>query len=227
MGLASATSLILQGENMSSSPGAPIQQQPVYGAPQPPRPSAALAIVALVLGAVAFLFSFIPVINVMAFVLAVGAFVCALIALIRKMGGKVMAIIGLVLAVIAFVTAVIVNLIAAAVVGAAADAASKGIASYSAKASAQHAVQYKVTTSGAATVHYWSPEGSSQTDVTASWTKDVTSTGFTAASVSVMASDFQDKSASVSCEIVIDGKSVAKQTGSGAGASASCAGTAG
>jgi hypothetical protein len=211
---------------MSSSPGAPLQEQPLYGAPQPPRPSAALAIVALVLGAIAFLFSFIPVVNFIAFVLGLAAFVCALIALIRKLSGKVMAIIGLVLAVIAFVIAVIVNIVVAAAVSSASNEISKSLETFSAKASAQHSVQYKVTSSGTATVHYWAPEGSSQTDVTTNWSKDVTSTGYTAASLIVSASDFQDKSASVSCEILIDGKSVAKQTGSGAGATASCTGSA-
>ncbi|WP_138416284.1 MmpS family transport accessory protein [Sinomonas gamaensis] len=212
---------------MSSSSGAPIQEQPLYGAPQPPRPSAALAIVALVLGAIAFLFSFIPVVNFIAFVLGLAAFICALIALIRKLGGKVMAIIGLVLAVIAFVIAVIVNVVVAAAVSSASTEISKSLATYSAKASAQHSIQYKVTTSGAATVHYWTPDGTSQTDVTANWSKDVASTGFTSALVSVTSSDFQDKSASVSCEIIVDGKSVAKNTGSGALATASCNATAG
>jgi archaellum component FlaG (FlaF/FlaG flagellin family) len=217
--------LIPQGENMSSSPGSPTQQQPLYGAPQAPRPSAALAIVALVLGAIAFLFSFIPVVNFLAFILGLAAFICALIALIRKMGGKAMAIIGLVLAVIAFVVAVIVNIVVAAAVSSASNEISKSLATYSAKASAQHSIQYKVTTSGAASVHYSTPDGSGQTDVTADWSKDATSTGLTLASVSVMASDFSDKSASVSCEILIDGKSIAKQSGNGAGASASCSGS--
>lgn len=226
MGLASATSLILQGENMSSSPGAPIQQQPVYGAPQPPRKSAALAIVALVLGALAFVFSFIPVINVMAFVLALVALACALISLVRKLGGKAMAIIGLLLAVISFIIALVINVVVVAAIGSAANEASKSIASYSAQASAPHTIQYKVTTSGAATVHYWTPGGTSQTDVTAPWSQDVTSTGFTSAFVSVTASDYQDKSATVSCEVIIDGKSVAKNTGSGSLASASCNATA-
>jgi hypothetical protein len=211
---------------MSTTSGSPTQQQPVYGAPQPPRKSAALAIVALVLGALAFVFSFIPLVNVMAFVLAVAAFVCALISLIRKLGGKAMSIIGIVLAVIAFITAIIVNVIAAAVVGAAANAASKSIASYSAQANAPHSIQYKITTNGAAAVNYWTPSGTSQTDITTAWTKDVTSTGFTSALVSVTASDIQNSSASVSCEIIIDGKSVAKNTGTGAAAMATCNATA-
>ncbi|WP_415855201.1 DUF4190 domain-containing protein [Sinomonas sp. G460-2] len=193
-----------------------------YFAGQPPRRSAALAIVALVLGVLAFVFSFIPIVNIVAFFLAVGAFVCGLISLIRKMGGKAMAIIGLVFSVIAFVTAIIVNIAAVAVVSSASNEVSKSLATYSAQASAQHTIQYKVTTNGAATVNYWAPDGMSQAPVTSAWSKDVTSTGFSAVSVSVTSSDFQNKSASVACEIFIDGKSVAKNTGSGAGAMASC-----
>lgn len=210
---------------MSTTPGSPIQQEPVYGAPQP-RPSTALAIVALVLGALAFVFSFIPVVNIMAFIFGVGALVCGLIALIRKLGGKAMAIIGLVLAAIAIIIAIVVDVVVAAAVGTAANEASKSVASYSAQASARHTVEYKVTTDGAASVNYWTPNGTSQAAVTSAWTKDVTSTGFTSALVSVTSSDFQNSSASVSCEIIIDGKSVAKNTGTGAGASASCNATA-
>ncbi|KHL01003.1 MmpS family transport accessory protein [Sinomonas humi] len=210
---------------MSTTPGSPTQQQPFYGTPQP-RPSAALAIVSLVLGAIAILFSFMPVVNVVTFILAVAAFVCGLIALIRKLGGKAMAIIGLVLAAIAVIIAIIVDVIVAAAIGSAANEASKSIASYSAQASAQHAIEYKITTNGAASVNYWTPNGTSQATVSSAWTKDVTSTGFTSALVSVTSSDFQNASASVSCEIIIDGKSVAKNTGSGAGAMASCNATA-
>lgn len=208
------------GSGTSETPGGTLPAQP-------PRRGSALAIIALVLGALAIMFSFIPVVNVMAFILAAASVVCALVSLIRRMGGKAMSIIGLVLSVIAVVIAVIVNVVVAAAVSSASTAISKSLETYSAKASAGHTVQYRVTTNTAATVHYWSPDGSSQTDVAADWSKDVTSTGFTAASLTVSASDFQNKGAAVSCEIIIDGKSVAKQTGSGALASANCMASAG
>ena len=195
---------------------------PTYFAQQPPRRSAALAVVALVLGVLAFVFSFIPVVNIVAFFLAVAGFVCGLISLIRKLGGKAMSILGVIFSVIAIVTAIVVNVAAVAVVSSASNEVSKSLATYSAQASAQHTIQYKVTTNGAATVSYWSPSGMSQAPVTSAWSKDVSSTGFSAATLSVTSSDFQDKGASVSCEIIIDGKSVATNTGSGAGAMASC-----
>lgn len=222
---------------MSTTPTSPINESgtpvgypgggaPAYGGPQGPRRSSALAVVALVLGALAFVFSFIPVVNVIAFVLGIASLVCALVALIRKMGGKPMSVIGLILSVVAIVSAVIVNVVVAAAVSTASTAISKSLETYSAQASAKHAIQYKVTTTGAATVHYWTPDGSSQADVAAEWSKDVSSTGFTSALLTVASSDYQNKGASVSCEILIDGKSVAKHTGSGIGASASCTATA-
>jgi predicted PurR-regulated permease PerM len=217
---------------MSTTPTPPVGESQYvggagYGAPQKPRPGSSLAIVALVLGALAFILCFIPVVNFVAFALAVASVACALISLLRKMGGKAMAIIGLVLSVIAFIGAIIVNALVAAAVSTASHEISKSLETYSAQASAKHTIQYKVTANAPATVHYWAPDGSSQTDVSADWSKDVTSTGFTSAFVTVTASDYQNKSSAVSCEILIDGKSVAKNTGSGALASASCNGTAG
>lgn len=220
---------------MSTTPTSPVSEPqgsdlpaagPGYVAPQTPKPGSALAIVALVLGALALLFSFIPVVNILAFILAVASAVCALISLIRGLGGKAAAIIGLVLSVIAFVSAIVVNVIVAAAVSSASQGISKSLETYSAQASAKHTVQYKVTANGAATVHYWTPEGTSQTDVASDWSKDLATTGITSALVTVTASDYQNKSAAVSCEIIIDGKSVAKNTGSGSLATASCTGTA-
>ncbi|MDQ4491918.1 hypothetical protein RBS60_17090 [Sinomonas sp. ASV486] len=215
----------LSDSGAQGMPAGPAGQGPVW--PREQRNGSALAIVALVLGALAFVFSFIPIVNVMAFVLAIAGVVCALISLVRRMGGKAMAIIGLVLAVIAIVTAVVVNVVVAAAVSSASTAVSKSLETYSAKASAKHTIEYKVSTNGAATVHYWAPDGSSQTDVAADWSKDVTSTGFASALLSVTASDYQNKNAAVSCEIIIDGHSVAKKTGSGSLASALCSATAG
>lgn len=217
---------------MSTTPTPPVGESQYvsgngFGAPQKPRPASALAIVALILGILAFVLCFIPVVNIVAIILAIASVVCALISLIRKLGGKAMAIIGLVLSVIAFIGAIIVNVVVAAAVSTASNQISKSLETYSAQASAQHTIQYKVTTNGAATVNYWAPGGSSQTDITAPWSKDVTSTGFTAVSLTVTASDYQNKGAAVSCEILVDGKSVAKNTGNGALATASCNGTAG
>ncbi|GAB3270188.1 hypothetical protein GCM10027449_05010 [Sinomonas notoginsengisoli] len=212
--------------NDSGTPEGRPAEGTVYGGAQPPRRSSALAIVSLVLGALAFVFSFIPVVNVIAFALAIASLACALVALFRKMGGKAMSITGLILSVIAIISAIIVNVVVAAAVSTASTAISKGLETYSAQASAKHTIQYKVASNGAASVHYWTPGGSSQTDIAADWSKDVTSTGFTSALLTVTSSDFQNKAAAVSCEIVIDGKSVAKNTGSGAAASASCSATA-
>ncbi|ASN52802.1 DUF4190 domain-containing protein [Sinomonas sp. R1AF57] len=190
------------------------------------RPTSTLAIIALVLGALALIFSFIPLVNFVAFALAIASIVCAVVSLIRRSGGKSMAIIGLALSVVAFISAIVVNIVVATAISSASQAISKGLETYSAQASAKHTIEYKVTTNAPATVHYWAPDGTGQTDVSADWTKDISSTGFTSALVSVNSSDYKNTAAAVSCEIIIDGKSVAKNTGSGASASASCNATA-
>lgn len=190
------------------------------------RQNPALGIVALVLGILAVIFSFIPVVNIVAFILAVAAIVCGLISLIRRMAGKAMAVVGLVLSVVAIVIGVAVDITVANAISSASHEISKSIDSYSAQASAKHSIEYKITTNGPAAVTYWAPDGTSQDSITSDWTKDLATTGLTTALVTVTASDVQNASASVSCEIFIDGKSVAKHTGAGSLASASCTGTA-
>ncbi|ASN51248.1 DUF4190 domain-containing protein [Sinomonas sp. R1AF57] len=194
-----------------------------YGAPGP-QPSKALAIVALVLGGVAFLTCWIPFVNGLAIALGIAGAVCGLIALIRKQAGKPLAITGLALSVVAVIISVVVNMIVIAAATSASDELRKFSETYSAQASAQHSVQYKVTTTGKATVTYIDSNGSSNEEVTANWNKDFAETGYVIGSLSVM-SDAGDASTHVSCEIIIDGKSVSKKTGTGAYANASCSGS--
>ena len=199
------------------------QPGPAYGAPGP-QPSKALAIVALVLGGVAFLTCWIPFVNGLAIALGIAGAVCGLIALIRKQAGKPLAITGLALSVVAVIISVVVNMIVIAAATSASDELRKFSETYSAQASAQHSVQYKVTTTGKATVTYMDNNGSSNEEITANWTKDFAETGYVIGSLSVM-SDAGDASTQVSCEIIIDGKGVSKKTGTGAYANASCSGS--
>ncbi|MBO1266637.1 DUF4190 domain-containing protein [Arthrobacter cavernae] len=172
-----------------------------------------LGVASLVVGIVAAAFSLIPLVGMVAFFLGPVAIILGLIAVFLKNRKKGTAIAGIVLGVVSLIIAGIVT----AVVGAAVQAVDKSI-------NAEHTVEYVVTTSGPATLSYWTPGGSSQEDITADWRKSITSKEFNITSLSVTGS-YSDPSAAVSCEILIDGKSAGKNTGSGTGAHALCSGS--
>jgi hypothetical protein len=171
-----------------------------------------VGVAALVVGIVAAVFSIIPLVGMIAFFLGPVAIILAIIAFFLKNRKKGMAITGFILGV--------VSLIVAGVVTAGVGAAVKSIDE---SVNAEHTVQYVVTTSGPASISYWTPGGTSTEDITTGWKKSITSKEFNITSLSVTGS-FTDASASVSCEILIDGKSAGKNTGKGTGAHASCSG---
>jgi hypothetical protein len=209
------------GQQYGQAPyGQPGQQ---YGAPGPQQ-SKVLAIVALVLGGLAFFLSWIPFVNFVAIAFAVAGAVCGVIALVRKLGGKPLAITGVALSVVAIIISIAVNVFTAAVLSSATNELSKISETFSAQASAQHTVQYKVTTNGPAEVDYSDTNGSKNEQITANWDKEITETGFVFSTLSVMA-DFGNNDAQVSCEIVIDGTIVSQESASGPGAMAVCSGS--
>jgi hypothetical protein len=171
-----------------------------------------LGVAALVVGIVAAVFSMIPLVGMIAFFLGPVAIILGVIAFFLKNRKKGMAITGVILGV--------VSLIVAGMVTAGVSAAAKSIDE---SINAEHTVEYVVTTSGPATVSYWTPGGTSQEDVTADWKKSITSKEFNITSLTVSGS-YSDKAGAVSCEILIDGKSAGKNTGSGVGAHALCSG---
>lgn len=205
--------------------GQPYPPQGQPGGPFGPQPSKTLAIISIVAGGVALLFSLLPVI---AWPLAAAAIVCGIIALVKKLGGKGLSIAGIILGAVAAVISLIAFILAMALVSSVEKSSGKSLgqlqsslASASAAANAEHTVQYKITTTGKAEVTYSDANGSSNEQITAAWTKDYKDTGSVYASVSVMA-DGKDDAARVGCEILIDGKSVSKKTDSGAYAAAYC-----
>lgn len=172
-----------------------------------------LGVAALVVGIVAAVFSIIPLVGMVAFFLGPVAIVLGIIALVLKNRKKGMAIAGTILGVVSLIVAGMMT----AAIGAAAKSVDESI-------NAEHTVEYVVTTSGPATVTYWTGSGSSTEKVTADWKKSITSKDLNITSLSVMG-DFSDATAAVSCEIVVDGKSAGKNVGNGAGANASCSGS--
>jgi hypothetical protein len=165
-----------------------------------------LGVAALVVGIVAAVFSIIPLVGMVAIILGI-------IALMLKNRKKGMAIAGTILGVVSLIVAGMMT----AAIGAAAKAVDESV-------NAEHTVEYVITTSGPATVSYWTGSGSSTEKVTTDWKKSITSKDLNITSLSVIG-DFSEATAAVSCEIIVDGKSAGKNVGNGAGANASCSGS--
>lgn len=166
---------------------------------------------ALVLGIVAVVFAIIPILGFVAFILGPLAIIFGGIGLTRKFTKKGTSITGLVLGAVAIVVAIIVTSMIAAAANGVNDALNK-----------EHKIEYVVTTTGPAKVTYWNGEGSSNEDIAANWKKDVTAKGISFSTLSVTG-DFS-AATSVTCEILVDGASVSKNSGSGTAAMASCSG---
>lgn len=170
-------------------------------------------VAALVVGIVAAALAVIPLLGMVAFFLGPVAIILGIIGLLLKNRKKGMAIAGAILGVISLIVAGMMT----AAISAGVDAVDKSI-------NAEHTVEYIATTTGPAGVSYWTGGGSSNEDITAEWRKTITSSDINITSLTVTG-DFSDASASVGCEILVDGKSIAKNTGSGAGAMATCSGS--
>ncbi len=170
-------------------------------------------ITALVLGIVAVVFSFLPVMGVVAFVLGPLAVLFGIIGATRKFAKKGAAIAGLVLGILSIIIAAIWM----AVVSAAVSSADQALNS-------EHKVEYVVTTNGKASVSYWTSGGTSNEDVTAAWKKEQTVKNSDFLSL-VVTGDISNAAAKVGCEILFDGKSIAKNSGAGQGAMATCSGS--
>ena len=139
-----------------------------------------LGVAALVVGIVAAVFSVIPLVGMIAFFLGPVAIILGIIAFLLKNRKRGMAIAGTILGIVSLIVAGIM----AAAIGAAAKAVDESI-------NAEHTVEYVITTSGPATVSYWTGSGSSTEKVTADWKKSITSKDLNITSLSVMG-DFSE-----------------------------------
>lgn len=209
-----ATTNAVNMSTFNSKGYAPGQSAPVWaqGATPPVRGNA-FGITALVVGIVAVVFAFIPVMGVVAFALGPLAVLFGIVGATRKFSKKGAAVAGLVLGILS----VVIAAIWLAVVGAAVNSADQALNS-------EHKVEYIVATKGKASVSYWSGGGTSTENITANWKKEQTVKNSDVLSL-IVTGDVTGPGTEVSCEILFDGKSIAKNTGSGRGAMASCSGT--
>ncbi|ABY25041.1 hypothetical protein RSal33209_3329 [Renibacterium salmoninarum ATCC 33209] len=213
-------------------PGQPQYQQPYGGQFPPSAPGKGLGITALVLGIVAFVLAFLPIINFVSYPLAIAAIILGIIGFAKKGASKVMPIVGGVLGVLALIIAIIVTVIgiafvnniksnvddqyssAASKISSAASEASSAAAQYSNDSAKVHTVKYVATSNVAAKADFSNETGTSNEAVSGTWEKEVTMKGsFLFPTVSVSVDDFSTQS-NLSCEIFIDGQSISKKTGS-------------
>ena len=87
----------------------------------------------------------------------------------------------------------------------------------------EHTITFKVETTSKASVIYGTTSGTAQETVTKSWTKDKKVTGIDGATIIASLDSAAPDNATLSCEILIDGKSKSKESGTGKDASVSCA----
>ncbi len=147
-----------------------------------------------------------------AFILGPVAVILGVVGLTRKLARKGTSIAGVVLGASGVVVAIVVTVVVAAAVSSVDKAVNQ-----------EHQIEYVVTTTGAAHVSYWSGGGTSTEDITAGWKKTVTAKGFDISSL-IVTGDVMNPS-QVSCEILVDGASVSKNSGTGTAATASCTGS--
>lgn len=201
---------------------APQQPYPQgYGppyAPQPPVPSNGLGVAALVLGILAILLAFIPILGFVAYPLAIVGIILGLVGLGRvrrgrssrgiTLAGLIASIVGLVLVIVSTVIYV--------------SALSAGVASADKAVNGLHNVTYKVTSTsgGKIVVGYSQGTGGSGSgsavSVPSPWTIDATVTGSSAFVTASSSIDIQNPNATegLTCEIIDKdtGKSVVKNS---------------
>lgn len=206
--------------NPSEDDPSPLGQQPEqdqfhnqqHHGPMPPVPQSGngIAITALVLGIVAIAFSFVPFIGWLAFVLGPAALVFGIIGLAKRFPKRGFSITGIILGGLSMVITILVT----AFLTASAVGISERIKD---QVNEEHTVQYKVTTTAPANITYTSGDGFATEEVAADWTQEIVTTGFDYVSLTVAA-----QSASVTCEILVDGFSVSSNSSNGDSAKASC-----
>ncbi|MBQ1444395.1 MAG: DUF4190 domain-containing protein [Renibacterium sp.] len=201
-------------EQLPPPPPAPFQQ-PAQAPQEVPRSGSGLATAALVLGIVSIVVAFIPVINQIVFLVALVGIILAIIALVKKAKGKSKAIAGLILSVLGAIIATIVILVSLAFLNSvkdSLDSASSGMSSVAADLNKEVKVKYVVTADHPAKADYNVAQGTENAPVQGTWEKEITFTGSTFASISLVPADLLTKG-NFACEIFIDGQSVSKKSG--------------
>ena len=143
-----------------------------YGQP-PQRPGNGFGVAALVVGIIALLLAWIPVINIGAIVLGVIAVILGILGLRKKFAGRGMSIAGIVLGALAIIGSVIVLIATAAFVGLVEEEIQR-------TEGQEFSVEYIATVDqGEAQVSYGSAGGSSTESITGEWNEETTAVSYT------------------------------------------------
>ncbi|MDT7704566.1 MAG: hypothetical protein QOG20_173 [Pseudonocardiales bacterium] len=204
-----------------SAPNYP--QAPVPAPPVRKQKGRGLAVSALVLGIIALVFSWVPILNIVGIVVGVIGLILGIVGIF--ISHRVMAIIGAVLALLGIIVAINVNsAVAKAITAPTTVQEQNGPAA----AGAADTYEYQVTGSGQATVGYGTVSGSGVTSSSGTqalpWSKTITVDNkgiFFAPTLTATAMS----GGSVACKIIHNGKVVADQTASGQYATVSCSGS--
>lgn len=206
--------------------GGPGYGGPSYGAPQyggPPPASSGpkgLAIAALICGIASLVFAWIPVVNVVALVAGLAAIALGVVSLVKKFGGTVMAWFGAGLGLVG-VLGSILAMLAFAALSSLADGPDP-LKTYNQDRNKEVSVKYIVTTSTPTDVRWSTPTGTSEVSISKDQTTEFTAQAKDSLRISANPTSSSATDAKVSCEIVVDGTTVAKETGEGKYSSASC-----
>ncbi|MGO3151896.1 MAG: hypothetical protein ACTIJJ_04625 [Galactobacter sp.] len=195
---------------MSTTIPQPQQPQfPTQYTPVPPKRGNGWGVAALVIGVVAVVLAFIPLIGVAGIVLGAIAVILAIIGLVVKGRAKGTSVAGLVLGAVA----IIIGSIVLAITTAAVDAVDDVVKEVDADSKAKHSVEYIVSVNkGTASVDYGTSDGTSNEDFEGTWTKKESMTGWDTATVFVTG-DFETQGQKLSCEVKVDGKTESKHSG--------------
>ncbi|WFR83565.1 DUF4190 domain-containing protein [Arthrobacter sp. Y-9] len=192
---------------------------PQYGGPPPaPSGSKGLAIASLVCGAVSLFLAWVPAITVLALIAGLAAIVLGVVSLARRFGGKVMAWIGTGLGVLGVLGSVLALIVFATLSSSGLERLKKFDEGQDRRVS----VKYIVTTSTSTNVSFSTPTGDSEKTVSSDFTTEFTAQGKDLLDMTATPADRTAKDAKVTCEILVDGTSVAKESGDGKNAGAHC-----
>ncbi len=220
-------------ETMTDNIPLPSQGQPNLGrtpAPHAHRNLSASSVVGLVFGVIAVLLSWVPIVNNFAAVLGAIGIVFAIVGVVatRSRGrkrGRGLAIAAAILSIIA----IAIVLVTQSSYGKAIDSVSNEVQQSQTeqkKADEERSITMKATSNGPASVMYGGIGESHTEDFNGTWEK--TMTGKEAGeypTLSVTSTDYETPDPSgirLSCEIIVNGKSVSRHDGSGSGANAYC-----
>jgi len=167
--------------------------------------------------------AWIPVVNVAALIAGIAAVALGITALAKKTGGTVMAWFGAGLGLLGLLGALLMMFIVATLTASVANGPlSEPLKDYNEERNKEVSVQYVITTTTPANVRYSTPTGSSELVVTKDTTQEFKAQAKDYLRISVNSAASREPEAKVGCEILIDGQSVAKETGEGNSASSSC-----